>query len=333
MAGSSHSCVRRRSRSGTSRRPCRGPTSTTASLRSPPPRISADPQQIGAVRSLLALRHTGPGGRAGVRSGASPPSPLRHNCSGNPRFGFLALCRVQGWDSRGYRLRDNSAGKAMLAEVAAAAELREDEIPTAIDGCGVVTFALPWSAWHAAVLAPRGVNGGGHGRRDARAHPALIRGPGAPDTVLMETLPGWIASGAEGLLCGADPGPARHRGQGRRRRRASSRPGGRGVPRPAGQSARPTRLGSGREQPLRDRRRNSSRSTRLKKLLVASGGPMYIPAAGGCGGDRASPCTGLDPSQLEKAKRSHCSRSSLRSPTSRNSTSLSRKDKKRVPFV
>jgi L-asparaginase II len=39
-----------------------------------------------------------------------------------------------------------------------------------------------------------------------RAHPALIRGPGAPDTVLMETLPGWIAKGgAEGLLCAAGP--------------------------------------------------------------------------------------------------------------------------------
>jgi L-asparaginase II len=36
-----------------------------------------------------------------------------------------------------------------------------------------------------------------------RAHPELIRGPGAPDTVLMQNLPGAVAKGgAEGLLCG-----------------------------------------------------------------------------------------------------------------------------------
>jgi L-asparaginase II len=39
-----------------------------------------------------------------------------------------------------------------------------------------------------------------------RAHPELIRGPLAADTILMETLPGWIAKGgAEGLFCAASP--------------------------------------------------------------------------------------------------------------------------------
>ena len=39
-----------------------------------------------------------------------------------------------------------------------------------------------------------------------RAHPDLIRGPGAPDTELMRSQPGWIAKGgAEGLLCAASP--------------------------------------------------------------------------------------------------------------------------------
>jgi L-asparaginase II len=39
-----------------------------------------------------------------------------------------------------------------------------------------------------------------------RAHPQYIRGPGSPDTVLMETLPGWVAKGgAEGVLCAAGP--------------------------------------------------------------------------------------------------------------------------------
>jgi L-asparaginase II len=39
-----------------------------------------------------------------------------------------------------------------------------------------------------------------------RAHPELIRGPLAADTILMQTLSGWIAKGgAEGLLCAASP--------------------------------------------------------------------------------------------------------------------------------
>ena len=39
-----------------------------------------------------------------------------------------------------------------------------------------------------------------------RARPELIRGAGATDTVLMQTLPGWVAkSGAEGLICAAGP--------------------------------------------------------------------------------------------------------------------------------
>jgi L-asparaginase II len=37
-----------------------------------------------------------------------------------------------------------------------------------------------------------------------RAHPELIRGPGATDTVLMQTVAGAVAKGgAEGLLCGS----------------------------------------------------------------------------------------------------------------------------------
>ena len=92
----------------------------------------ADPHQLGSVRSLLA---NAPAQEDELECGAEgePPSPLRHNCSGK-HAGFLALCRAQGWDSRGYRLPDHPVQKAMLAEVAAAANLREEEIPTAIDG-------------------------------------------------------------------------------------------------------------------------------------------------------------------------------------------------------
>jgi L-asparaginase II len=39
-----------------------------------------------------------------------------------------------------------------------------------------------------------------------RAHPELIRGGSATDTVLMQRLPGWTAKGgAEGLFCASGP--------------------------------------------------------------------------------------------------------------------------------
>jgi L-asparaginase II len=40
-----------------------------------------------------------------------------------------------------------------------------------------------------------------------RAWPELIRGPRAPDSVLMRERPGWIAKGgADGVMCAARPG-------------------------------------------------------------------------------------------------------------------------------
>ena len=162
----------------------------------------ADPQQLGAVRSLLAKA---PAQQDELECGAEgkPPSALQHNCSGK-HAGFLALCRARGWDSRGYRLPDHPVQQAMLAEVAAASDLREEEIPTAIDGCGVVNFALPLERMAYAFSRFAELDGGSRVADAMQAHPALIRGPGAPDTVLMESLPGWIAKGgAEGLLCAA----------------------------------------------------------------------------------------------------------------------------------
>ena len=165
----------------------------------------AEPEQLGAVRSLLAKA---PAQEDELECGAEgdPPSPIRHNCSGK-HAGFLALSRAMGWDSRGYRLPGHPVQQAMLAEVAAAAGVQEGEIPTAVDGCGVVNFALPLERMAYAYSRLEELEGGLRVAGAMRAHPTLIRGAGAPDTVLMESQPGWIAKGgAEGLLCAAGPG-------------------------------------------------------------------------------------------------------------------------------
>jgi len=165
----------------------------------------ADDAQLAAVRSLLAKApadedelECGPEGK--------PPSRIKHNCSGK-HAGMLALCRAQGWPSAGYRLGGHPVQSAMLAAHAEAAEVEEDEIPAGIDGCGVLTFALPLERMAHSFARLERLQGGDRVAAAMREHPELIRGPLATDTRLMRALPGWIAKGgAEGLLCAAGNG-------------------------------------------------------------------------------------------------------------------------------
>ena len=165
----------------------------------------ADEAQLEAVLALLAKApasedelECGPEGR--------PPSRLKHNCSGK-HAGMLALCRAKGWRSEGYRLEGHRVQREMLAIHAEAAEVAEDEIRTAIDGCGVLTFGLPLERMAHVFARLPSLEGGDRVAAGMRAHPELIRGPIATDTRLMRALSGWIAKGgAEGLLCAAGGG-------------------------------------------------------------------------------------------------------------------------------
>jgi L-asparaginase len=155
----------------------------------------ADEAQLAAVHALLAKA---PATEDDLECGPFQGSRIKHNCSGK-HAGMLALCHARGWPHEGYRLAGHPCQEAMLAEAARLAETTE--IPTAVDGCGVVTFALPLERMAAAFT-----------RIDERvaaamrAYPELIRGPEALDTNLMQTMHGWIAKGgAEGLLCAAGP--------------------------------------------------------------------------------------------------------------------------------
>ena len=96
--------------------------------------------------------------------------------------------------------------QAVLSTVAAAADGRPDEIP-AVDGCGVVTFALPLERMALAFSRLPELDGGAEIVASMRAHPDLVRGPTSPDTVVMRRLDGWVAKGgAEGVLCASGPG-------------------------------------------------------------------------------------------------------------------------------
>jgi L-asparaginase II len=165
----------------------------------------ADPAQLAAVRALLAKA---PATEDELECGADghPPRKINHNCSGK-HAGMLALCRTRGWRSEGYRLEGHRVQRAMHAVHAEAAEVNEDDIKTGVDGCGVVTFALPLERMALAFSRLESLAGGDRVTAAMRTNPELIRGPSATDTRLMQVLPGWIAKGgAEGLLCAAGVG-------------------------------------------------------------------------------------------------------------------------------
>ncbi len=165
----------------------------------------ADEAQLEAVRALLAKA---PASEDELECGpeGQPPSRLKHNCSGK-HAGMLALCRAKGWPSEGYRLEGHDVQREMLAIHAEASQVAEGEMRTAIDGCGVLTFALPLARMANAFARLPELDGGDRVAAGMRAHPDLIRGRSASDTRLMKALPGWIAKGgAEGLLCAAGGG-------------------------------------------------------------------------------------------------------------------------------
>jgi L-asparaginase II len=161
-------------------------------------------EQLEAARALLAKA---PAGEDELECGLAgePPARIRHNCSGK-HAGMLALCRAQGWESAGYRLPGHPVQEACLAELAAAAGVAPDELPTGVDGCGVVTVALPLERMAFAFSRLEQREAGARVAAAMRAYPHLIRGPGAPDTTLMRARAGWVAKGgAEGLMCAAGP--------------------------------------------------------------------------------------------------------------------------------
>jgi len=161
----------------------------------------AEPEQIEAVRRLLAKAPaTEDDLELGLQAGR-PPEPIYHNCSGK-HAGMLATCRARGWPTEGYRLAGHPLQDEILEEIAAAAAIEPDELETGVDGCGVVCFALPLErvAFMFSRLETR--DGGRPVAAAMRTHPQLVGGTGQPDTDLMRALPGWIAKGgAEGLFC------------------------------------------------------------------------------------------------------------------------------------
>jgi L-asparaginase II len=165
----------------------------------------AEPAQIEAVRSLLAKAPASEDDLECGEQEGRPPGRIHHNCSGK-HAGFLAVCRANDWPTSGYRLAEHPLQRQLLEEVAQAAGLPAGEIPTAVDGCGVMTFGMSLKRMASSFARLASLDGATRALAAMRAHPELVGGEGSLDTDLMRRLPGWVAKGgAEGLLCAVTP--------------------------------------------------------------------------------------------------------------------------------
>ncbi len=144
-----------------------------------------------------ASRPKPPRRKAGMRQGA-----LASNCSGK-HTAMLALARHRGWPTRGYHEPDHPVQRRCKEALVRWTGLPAERIGEGVDGCGVVTFALPLRSL-ALAYARLGVSEEPAPRTVVRAmtrHPHLVAGRGRPCTALMSAYPGRVLAkvGAEGV--------------------------------------------------------------------------------------------------------------------------------------
>ena len=142
-----------------------------------------------------------------VRESGRAPTRLHNNCSGK-HAAMLARAHTAGWATGGYERADHAVQRACLNEVSHWSGVSVDDMPIAVDGCGVTVMALPldrmalaYARWGRAIAA-----GDELPLRTAeaiRAHPQLLGGTDRFDTVLIEETNGEVISkvGAEGVHC------------------------------------------------------------------------------------------------------------------------------------
>jgi L-asparaginase II len=140
--------------------------------------------------------------------------PIRHMCSGY-HAAMLLLARLGDWTLEDYWTPGHPAQVAVRSAIARVFATTPERLRTAVDGCGVETYAFPLAAVARAfvLLADpgaiaaddprRGLAAGLRTIRDAMvAHPEMVAGTrDRLDTALMKALPGrlLVKGGAEAL--------------------------------------------------------------------------------------------------------------------------------------
>lgn len=168
--------------------------------------------RTGVLEEALAFQETMPSGKeereAYLRSGGEPRK-LHHVCAGK-HIGMLALCKYRGWPGDSYTEPDHPLQREVLRFAGMFAGLPPEELPLAVDGCGLPVAALP--LWRLALvyarLTARPEAWADTALRAAAAriaaamsrHPALVEGPGRLATAMLGDGNVVAKSGAQGIF-------------------------------------------------------------------------------------------------------------------------------------
>ncbi|MBI3568631.1 MAG: asparaginase [Gemmatimonadetes bacterium] len=140
-----------------------------------------------------------------ARESGHPIGRLHNNCSGK-HSAMLARAVTMGWPTRGYERADHQVQRACLGEVSSWTGVPVDDMPIAVDGCGVTVMALPlermalaYARWGRAAIA--GDEQPARTLHAMRAHPHLVGGTDRFDTVMIGETNGRVITkvGAEGV--------------------------------------------------------------------------------------------------------------------------------------
>lgn len=164
--------------------------------------------KIGSGEEALACGPHDPfssAAKEALRSAGRAAGRVHNNCSGK-HGGMLALARGHGWPEEGYHRLEHPVQRRIMEGVEAWSGVDRAAIDTAVDGCGVVTFALPLTGLarsFARLAEAAGVSGSPAGRvvGSMIRHPFLVAGSNRLCTALMEITDGRILAkvGAEGV--------------------------------------------------------------------------------------------------------------------------------------
>lgn len=167
-------------------------------------------ERIGCAESDLACRASRPLWRDYARLAPDerpddvPMTPLASDCSGK-HAAMLALARHHGWPTEGYHAAGHPVQNRVRDELSRFAGVEPRDMATAVDGCGVVAFALPLSAAARAYarLAASDEPAACRVVDAMRARPDLVAGRGRLCTRLMQAVPSAVAKIGAGGFYGA----------------------------------------------------------------------------------------------------------------------------------
>jgi L-asparaginase II len=180
---------------------------------------NAEPEHVRGAIAILAKAGVGPDALAcgphlpmrqqdaeSLIAQGQRPTRIHNNCSGK-HAGMLALAVANGWPTAGYHLPDHPVQQRMLREVSRWTGLGPERIDTAVDGCGIVCFAVPLGPM--ALSFARFARAADLGEGAARVvsamvgHPHMVAGQGRLCTALMAQAGDrvFVKTGAEGVYC------------------------------------------------------------------------------------------------------------------------------------